>query len=271
MSDTITTGNLLQNGSFENGSYFLHDEHGKMLGTVEIAVDWHAWWDKSDAMPEYVVDDREPEYRVHSGEYCQHWFNSFKTHTAGILQRVMSDGHWVVGDRLIASGFAQTWTRHDFEGVDPDNPRESNGRYQVRFGIDPYGGLDSESPDVQWSEAIGAYDLWYEIVVSAIAKSDRVTFFVWSQPEWSCKHNDVYIDDCQLVAVREGSEPEPEPEPESTPDPEPDPGPGHIQIDELVNRISTASAIKTLAIVADALIAAGGLIKNRITPPPPQT
>ena len=89
-----------------------------------------------------------------------------------------------------------------------DDFSQSAGKYRMRIGIDPYGGLDPESPDVVWSNgghAIEPYDEYQFLSVETVARSDRVTVFIWGQAEWALKHNNAYVDDVRLVAIGDGT------------------------------------------------------------------
>lgn len=175
---------------------------------LKVASGWEPWWDPKATRPEYkradlVVDPR----RVHSGSAAQQWFNNYATHTAGIYQRVIGVP---VGKTLVF----ETWVQAFSSGQ--DDFTHSNGRYRMRIGIDPYGGLDPESPDVVWSNggnAVEPYDAYQLLHVEALARSDRATVFVWGQAEWPLKHNDAYCDDTRLYVLDDGSTPSPSPSP----------------------------------------------------------
>lgn len=238
-----TTTNLLENGAFDNGAHYMLDRHGNPVGQVEIANGWLPWWDANDWRPEYVVDDRDAARRVKSGLFCQHWFNSYHTHTAGIMQRVVSDGAWGPGDELIASAYVQAWSREDFGTGDADRPDQSNGKYRMKIGIDPYGGIDPMSSDIVWSEAVQPYDEYVHVGVATGAQSNRATVFLWGQAEWNCKHNDAYTDDVQVVAVLSGNPPSP---------PVP-PVPPIVSIDKLAQVIAEKTERNVMRAIGSAL------------------
>jgi len=179
---------MLINGGFEDGFRYVDG-----IPQLYVAEGWEPWWDPRATRPEYKdaqagLDAR----RVRSGMHAQQWFNSFATHTAGIRQRI---------EELPRSGtlhfeaWAQCWS------ANWDDAEHSDGRYRMRIGIDPYGGLDPESEDVVWSNggnAIQPYDEYQHLEVSCPIMSDRATLFVWGQAEWALKHNDAYVDDCRV-------------------------------------------------------------------------
>ena len=86
-------GNLLKNAGFEEG----FSERG--AGEVTVANGWEPWWvqgskEQTDAgylkRPEYKGEDawNFTMRRVHSGGFCQKYFNTYSTHIAGMYQQV---------------------------------------------------------------------------------------------------------------------------------------------------------------------------------------
>jgi hypothetical protein len=173
---------------------------------------WAPWWDRKAVRPEWKDATLEIDARrVHTGGHAAQWFNNYAVHTGGIYQRIMG---LQPGSTLTLSAWVQAFSsgKDDFE--------HSDGRYRMRIGIDPYGGVDPESADVVWSNggnAIQPYDAYVLVAVSTVARSDRATVFVWGQAEWALKHNNAYVDDVVLMASAE---------PGPTPGPTPTPGPG---------------------------------------------
>jgi len=194
----------LGNGGFGYGFRAVDD-----IGELWVANDWMPWW-SGDDRPEYKdasvqIDAR----RVRSGQHAQQWFNNWRAHTAGIYQRVEGVP---VGAEVWFEAWVQCWSSGQ------KDPRHSDGRYRMRIGIDPYGGIDPESTDVVWSgggDAVQPYDAYERLEVHCPARSDRVTVFVWGQAEWALRNNNAYVDDCRLW-VEGGSGPGPTPPP--TPD-----------------------------------------------------
>lgn len=180
---------------------------------LKVADGWHPWWHASDKRPEYkIVLATDFPYRVASGTASQCWFTSWGTHTGGIYRRV---ANLPVGARLCFGLQVQAWSR-----IKAGDPRKSDGKYRIKLGIDPYGGLDPESQDIVWCDAVEPYDAFEALEVDAIMRSDRATLYVWGQAEWAACNNDAYVDDAEVHYLVDDEEPEPEPEPE------PDPGNG---------------------------------------------
>jgi len=181
---------MLINGDFE-GAF---TERG--AGEVKVAEGWVPWWHTTDTRPEYKRAGHEVDAgRIHGGRSAQQWFNTYATHTAGIYQRVSG---LTAGVDLTLSAWVQAFARND----DTDW-RKSDGRYRMRIGIDPYGGLDPEGKDVVWSETVQPYDAYQRLEVATKARSDRATVFVWGQAEWKLRHVNGYVDDVVLT-VGEG-------------------------------------------------------------------
>lgn len=213
--------NLLANGGFEGG-------FRNVDGVKELYAPngWEPWWDARAVRPEWKdatlsIDAR----RVHTGEHAAQWFNNYAVHTGGIYQRVVGLSP---GSTLTLSAWVQAFSsgKDDFE--------HSDGRYRMRVGIDPYGGVDPESADIVWSDggnAIQPYDAYSVLRIETQARSDRVTVFVWGQAEWALKHNNAYVDDVALTA---SAGPEPTPGPTPTPCPPcPTPAAGEINYERI--------------------------------------
>jgi hypothetical protein len=206
----------LKNAGFEGAWREVDGVH-----EVKVADDWHPWWHRSDVRPEYKIATKDVDAnRIHGGRAAQQWFTTHATHTGGIYQQVQDVP---IGNALVFTAWVQAFSRDDDEDW-----RTSNGRYRMRVGLDPYGGTDPEASDVVWSDVVQPYDAWTQVQVNTTARSDRCTVFLWGQAEWPVKHNNGYVDDCQLVYLApealppEPPPPEPPPEP---PPPEPPPEP----------------------------------------------
>lgn len=196
--------------------------------TVQVPVGWKGWWltpnnDHSAAdyysnhpancyedAPEGCIAWHNPEYRdskgtqigpsrVRSGNNGQKYFTFWSTHQAGVLQTVSVP----VGSTVRFSTYMHAWSSNmDMSDLDPAT-YASKGQVSMhmKVGIDPYGGDDPWSPNVVWSMEHDSYDNWGYYEVRAVAQSDKVTVFTHSMPEKAMKHNDVYVDDAELVVV----------------------------------------------------------------------
>lgn len=201
---TAIGDNLLLNPGFE-GTF---TERG--AGEVKVAAGWEPWW-LPGVRPEYK-DAAPYSDRIHSGDHAQQFFTTYATHTAGIYQRVDVP----VGSTLTFSAYIHAWSQFR---------NGSQGRYRMKIGVDPYGGIDPESPDIVWSDggnAVQPYQGYTKLSVETLARSDRATVFVWGQAEWATQHNNAYMDSASLTATT--------PEPLPTPTPLPS---GEIDYDQI--------------------------------------
>jgi hypothetical protein len=91
-----------------------------------------------------------------------------------------------------------------------DNADVSVGPGDPRFeiGIDPTGaanpGWATPPATVQWSGKApmnAVIDRWYVMVTEAVAQSSTITVYMKANPQYATKHNDIYLDAAQLVAV----------------------------------------------------------------------
>lgn len=210
--------NLLRNPGFE-GEYSTWWSGNTPYVTVQIAPDWNPWW-----LPQVESDpswrNRMPEYkpaapyqnRIHSGANAQQYFTFYGTHVAGIWQQVPV----TPGARLRFSIWMQVWS----SAFDDPNVSESDGQVDVKVGIDPTGGTDPFSATVVWSSPQRIYDQWFQMSIEANASSNNVTVYVRTEPQFPVKHNDIYMDDAELVAL-DGQAVTPSPTPEEFESPTP--------------------------------------------------
>lgn len=201
--------NLVENPSFEGAysAYVPPDGHPDCdLGvcqTAQMAAGWTPWWRSHDpADPGYII--RMPEYkpasavftdpvRVRTGDAAQQYFTFFSTHEAGFYQQVTV----TAGLEYCFSIWGHSWSAQDDDDAysGPDD-----GILSQKIGIDPTGGTDWQSPDITWTEPITQYDVYGQFAVTATAQAPVITVFVYSQPTYAVKHNDVYWDDAFVPA-----------------------------------------------------------------------
>jgi hypothetical protein len=191
-AQTPQSANLLANPSFEEGMY-----HASMSNF--IANGWSYWYQGRAAEdtrgwylpePEYgIISDRQGQSR--SGSKSQRWFNTWAIHNAGVYQRVnVPADSWVKFSIWMFNWSSQ----EDVFGV-------SEAFHHKWVGIDPNGGVDPFSPNVVWGNEDQTMDVWVQLGVIARAKGETVTVFVRETPEYSVKHNDVLLDDAELVVI----------------------------------------------------------------------
>ena len=223
--------------SCENFDWDLRDANGQrvyiMWNTVQVPIGWTAWWyppntnhasaDFYQNHPNNCYSDaaqscipwHNPEYRdtkgtagigpsrIHSGQNSQKYFTFWSVHEAGVMQTV----NVPPGSTLRFSAYMQAWSsNNDGKDSDPSSYLSSGQTsMHMKVGIDPTGGDDPWSPAIVWSPEHDAYDAFGYYEVRAVAQSDKVTVYTHSMPEQIRKHNDVYVDDAELVAIDGGS------------------------------------------------------------------
>lgn len=187
-----TSPNLLHNPSFEGGMY-----HASMSNF--IAEGWAYWYESRGPddprgwwlpEPEYgLIADRPGQMR--SGAKSQRWFNTWAIHNAGLLQTVtVPENAWLRYSIWMFNCSSEA----DFFCI-------SEGYHSKWVGIDPTGGVDPFSPNIVWGNEDRTMDTWGQIGVIAQARGTKVTVFVRNKPQYSLKHNDILLDDAELVVI----------------------------------------------------------------------
>lgn len=176
--------------------------------TAQMPAGWFPWWvsQTADDLPEI---NRMPEYkpvcpfdpcpypdRVKSGPQALQYFTFHSTHTAGVWQQATVPAN----ARLRFTIWGQAWSSAT-DKVPSDFPTAVN----MRIGIDPTGGTNPFSGSIVWSGFQNPYDTYVPFEVEATAQGDKVTVFLWSQPQEARKHNDIYWDEASLVVGGGGS------------------------------------------------------------------
>ncbi len=197
--------NLLINPSFE-GQYNPYIPPGGhpdcpagICLTAQMAGGWTPYWRSHNPadpghiylMPEYKPAELNipPPPRVRTGERAQQYFTFWKTHMAGIYQRVQVEP----GRLYCFSIWGHSWSSDD------DNPQTSDSPSIQKIGIDPFGGVDWQSPNILWGSPTEQYNEYALFLLCSVAQSEYLTVYTFSEPIWAVKHNDVYWDDAELV------------------------------------------------------------------------
>ncbi len=199
-----------------------------MWNTVQVPLGWKAWWyppNRNTADPNFYSDHpnncyegapegcvawHNPEYRdtkgvtqgpsrIHSGNNSQKYFTFWSVHEAGVLQTVAVPP----GSVLRFSAWMHAWSSNQDGRETIPGSFSSSGQtnMHMKVGIDPCGGEDPWSPRVVWSSEHDTYDQFGYYEVRATAQCDKVTVFTHSMPEKAMKHNDIYVDDAELVII----------------------------------------------------------------------
>lgn len=200
----------------------------RMWNTVQVPIGWKGWWltpnndhaardyytnhpaNCYEDAPEGCVAWHNPEFRdtkgivlgpsrIRSGTNSVKYFTLWSAHEAGLLQTVAVPA----GTTVRFGVYMQAWSSDNDPREEFPNTYLSAGQtsMHMKVGIDPYGGDDPWSPNIVWSTEHDSYDKWGYYEVRAVAQADKVTVFTHSMPEKGLKHNDVYVDDAELVAI----------------------------------------------------------------------
>jgi len=187
--------NLLQNGNFTGGAYH-YTEWGHQVNEVQLPTGWGLF------EYDHGSDFHRPETKVQVAhqepsltDMVWKVFSTYSRHHCSLGQRVQV----AVGTDLRLDAWVYAWSS------DADTWGESEGgSYRVRVGIDPYGCLFSDSPDIQWSHPGHGYKAMSEYVhldTKAIAEAGVVTVWLQGDAEWAVKHNDAFWDSASLTAI----------------------------------------------------------------------
>jgi LysM repeat protein len=196
--------------------------------TVQVPIGWKGWWlppnkdtgasdfyqnhpnNCYEGAPEGCVAWHNPEYRdtkgvvlgpsrIHSGNNSQKYFTFWSVHQAGVMQTVAVPP----GATLRFGIWMHAWsTNQDGREEFPDSYFSAGqSSMHMKVGIDPCGGENPWSSNIVWGSEHDSYDQFGYYEVRATAQCDKVTVFTHSMPEKAMKHNDVYIDDAELVII----------------------------------------------------------------------
>jgi LysM repeat protein len=215
--------------NFEERDPVTHERVNIMWNTVQVPIGWKGWWlapNKNHAgdpkfyqnhpnncyadAPQGCVAWHNPEFRdtkgvtlgpsrIHSGSNSQKYFTFWSVHEGGVLQTVAVPA----GSTLRFSAWMHAWSTNQDGREEFPNSYVSSGQtsMHMKVGIDPCGGEDPWSPSVVWGSEHDSYDQFGYYEVRATAQCDKVTVFTHSMPEKGMKHNDVYVDDAELVII----------------------------------------------------------------------
>ncbi|MBN1136763.1 MAG: hypothetical protein JXM73_09255 [Anaerolineae bacterium] len=116
-------------------------------------------------------------------------------------QRIWSDwGTWTAGLYQQVSVTPDTGYRAWVEWSPPQCPLEEGCEdIERRIGIDPFGGTDPLSPTVVWGPSTWANARMADVHVSAFARSQTITVFLWTHHPVSHGPDQVYLDSVILI------------------------------------------------------------------------
>jgi hypothetical protein len=203
------------NASFEQGST-PHPDHGNIFVPDHWTVFWrdggYAPHDTAKehpySQPEMLVIPAEEPYldplRVTHGTQAVKLFTFYRIHDAGLYQRVAVPK----GSKVTFTCKAHAWSSTDDDPHTSDQEGDAYHNFNFKVGIDPYGDIDPWDESLVWQLGKPIYDFYGQVpALSVTAQADYVTLFIRSTCKYPFKHNDAYIDDCELLIEL----PEPEP------------------------------------------------------------
>ena len=210
-SPVAANENLLRNPSFE-GQYRAFTPE---LDNIQVASDWTPWWvhdlkhDPAWAQPEYKPAQGEfYANRVKDGERAQQYFTFYRSHKGGMYQQI---SNVTPGTIYRFSIWLQVWSSTG------DNASSTDGyaNPHLEIGIDPNGattggGANGVPSSVVWSGEVdpsAVLNRWHQMSIEVKAESSTIAVYVKSSPEFAVKHNDVYLDSAELVAVGQAPAP----------------------------------------------------------------
>jgi uncharacterized protein YgiM (DUF1202 family) len=174
---------------------------------------WTAFWAcKSGSEQNQDQVNREPEFRLMNADVSEQrprvrsyptsasFFTFFSLNrNAGIYQTVRNI---TPGQRLRFSAWTQLWTTNGDDATSVIQP----GGLQARVCIDTigatlFGNPNWNSPSMVCSTPTREYDRFVQISVEATAASNQVTVIFDSGADYPVKHNDVFVDDAELVVI----------------------------------------------------------------------
>jgi hypothetical protein len=161
---------------------------------LTTARGWAPWW---LAAGEHEPDwkNRKPVFGRYTldGRSVQQLSTPFATHVAGLWQQTPT----ATGNRYEFTAQCQAWSSED---AAPGSILEASD-VNIQIGIDPTGGLDPESPLINWSEKSQPIGQWQTFYVSAEAESSILTLFLRSAPALPKRQQSVFWRNARLRPI----------------------------------------------------------------------
>lgn len=191
----------------------------------QVAQGWTPWHiTRASDQPSWR--NRQPVYeaatadegRVRSGENAQTMYNNtWWAHDGGLYQLVTVPD----GTEVRFSAYVYVWSSN-FDDIDVSR---DPGDVTVQVGIDPTGGTDPESDDIEWSIPVQQYDAYRQYSQIAVADGDTISVWIRSIVDFPVQNTFIYIDDAVLSPTIDSEQPidEPTEEPTDAPDPTDEP------------------------------------------------
>ncbi|MFW5941316.1 MAG: hypothetical protein ACOC9V_04180 [Chloroflexota bacterium] len=172
--------NLLLNGDFD-GEYvaYRNDEQ------LQMAAGWAPWWLKpQDGDPDWKNQTPTFGEATVDEQPAQQVSTPYATHIGGLWQQVPA----APGNRYELSAMAQAWSSED----EQPGSRVQASDVNVQVGVDPTGGLDPESPLIQWSDVAQPLSRWETLRLSVEAEANIITIFLRSAPSLPKRQQSIF-------------------------------------------------------------------------------
>ncbi len=197
-STALAQGNLLTNPTLDGDNY--QSPYGP------IAAGWTPFVEPIyDGSPAYDLTQLYGFSEKLDGVGCQWIKSDGVAFAAGLYQQV--PGVQPGTPYLFTLAWAAQRQRND--------PQKEAGIGR-KLGIDPFGGTDSQSPNVVWGEEIWDKRKFMVLSVSAYAQSDTITVFIRAHNNNPNQYKEVFLDAAELKV-----DPNPPGPPPATPTPIP--------------------------------------------------
>ena len=164
--------NLLRGAQLEDEFVQFRDHE-----TIRVPQGWGPWWvPPSDRPSDPAWQNHVPVFdtRYIDGRMVAQVSTPYATHTAGYLQQVPV----VAGEKYEFVASALAWSS---EAAEDGEIREGSD-VNLQIGVDPTGGLDGESPIIQWCQPSQAVGKWETLRLMFTAQASIVTVFLKSAP-----------------------------------------------------------------------------------------
>ncbi len=196
-------GNLLQNPSFENGTYLVNNDPDWHY----VPVNWTPWYNTGSggcngnppsnwSKPHYEVES-DPHHVV-DGTYSGRYWVSYNVMQAGLYQTVSA----TAGSTYQFSIQAFGWSSKSGQPL-----TTSDAQMDFKVGIDPNGGTNANDAAVVWSSIVTSADKFVPLSVTAVANGGAVTVFTYARAYWCLTRNDSFWDAASLVQTASGPAP----------------------------------------------------------------
>jgi hypothetical protein len=201
-----TTQSFVVGGLTPGGTYYF---------AIRARDDAGNWSGVSNTACGYAKDGN---WDFESGDYYLSGWASW-----GQVDGVQSTGWWNItahsGNRFVGTA-CMPYCKKEHGGVYQEVSVQQGKRYKAsvwvythyeggsdpwadvcRIGVDPTGGTDPQSSNIEWSEWVTSQDTWSYVEKSVVASSDKVTIFLEHWQKWAIYANVTCFDDVSFYEI----------------------------------------------------------------------